>query len=222
MLEVRPPARIVFTYGFASGKPIAPGSSRVTIRLEPDEAGTRLHLLHEFAEPGVRDEHVQGWRFQLSLFGNAVANEMYADAASVVDTWFGAWAIADDASRTEAFDKIAAPEICFRDRFSLLHGLSDLAAHAGHPDAAERNGPALPGRGAGRLDGGGQRRERADDRNQRLRVQGRRKNRFGNGLYRPAASVAMGGIHLCAHCDGEPRNRSRIGTKSCSSRSRTP
>src|SRR5437899_3359402 len=92
VLEVRPPTRIVFTYGFASGKPIPPGSSRVTVRLEPDRAGTRLHLLHEFAEPGARDEHVQGWRFQLSLFGNAVANEVYADAASVVDTWFGAWA----------------------------------------------------------------------------------------------------------------------------------
>src|SRR5229473_7603642 len=71
VLEVRPPERIAFTYGFASGTPIPPGSSRVTIRLEPDEAGTRLHLLHEFAEAAPRDEHIQGWRFQLSLFSNA-------------------------------------------------------------------------------------------------------------------------------------------------------
>src|SRR5271166_1868074 len=78
VLEVSPPERIVFTYGFASGNPIPPGSSRVTIRLEPDEEGTRLHLFHEFAEAGPRDEHVQGWRFQLSLFGNAVANEAYS------------------------------------------------------------------------------------------------------------------------------------------------
>src|SRR6202043_2187402 len=44
VLEVRPPERIVFSYGFVSGKPMPPGSSRVTIRLEPDEDGTRLHL----------------------------------------------------------------------------------------------------------------------------------------------------------------------------------
>src|SRR5580692_6424581 len=59
VLEVSQPERIVFTYGFVSGKPMPPGASRVTIRLEPDESGTRLHLLHEFAEAAPRDEHVQ-------------------------------------------------------------------------------------------------------------------------------------------------------------------
>src|ERR1700684_2298852 len=38
VLEVKPPRRIVFTYGYTSGKPIPPGSSRVTISL--DESGT--------------------------------------------------------------------------------------------------------------------------------------------------------------------------------------
>src|SRR5579863_8384259 len=56
VLEVRPPEQIVFTYGFASGNPIPPGSSRVTIRLDPDAGGTRLHLRHEFAESAPRDE----------------------------------------------------------------------------------------------------------------------------------------------------------------------
>src|SRR4051812_42975729 len=88
VLEVIPPERIAFTYGFASGKPIPPGSSRVTIRLAPDEAGTRLHLIHEFPDAAARDEHVQGWRFQLSMFSNLVANEVYKDAANSVDTWF--------------------------------------------------------------------------------------------------------------------------------------
>lgn len=131
VLEVREPERIAFTYGFASGKPIPPGSSRVTIRLEPVEAGTRLHLLHEFPEAGARDEHVQGWRFQLSLFSNRVANEVYADAANPVDAWFAAWAIADDETREEAFSRIVTPEIHFRDRFSLLDSLADLTAHTG-------------------------------------------------------------------------------------------
>jgi uncharacterized protein YndB with AHSA1/START domain len=129
VLEVREPERIAFTYGFVGGKPMPPGSSRVTIRLEPDEAGTRLHLRHEFAEPDVRDEHVQGWRFQLSLFGNAVANEAYADARSTVDAWFGAWVIADESAREQVLVKIVTPGIRFHDRFSMLDGLADLTAH---------------------------------------------------------------------------------------------
>jgi uncharacterized protein YndB with AHSA1/START domain len=140
VLEVREPERIAFTYGFVGGKPMPPGSSRVTIRLEPDEDGTRLHLLHEFAEANVRDEHVQGWRFQLSLFANAVANEAYANAQGTVDAWFGAWVIADGKVREEALTKIVTPGIRFRDRFSLLDGLSDLTAHIG---AAQRFMPGI-------------------------------------------------------------------------------
>jgi uncharacterized protein YndB with AHSA1/START domain len=140
VLEVRDPERIVFTYGFASGKPIPPGSSRVTIRLEPGQGGTRLHLLHEFPDAAARDEHVQGWRFQLSLFSNLVANEVYAEAAKSVDAWFSAWAIADDKARAESLAAIASSEIHFRDRFSLLDGLADLTAHTG---ASQRFMPGI-------------------------------------------------------------------------------
>jgi len=131
VLEARAPERIVFTYGFVSGKPMPPGASRVTIRLAPDAVGTRLHLLHEFAEAGPRDEHVQGWRFQLSLFGNAVANEAYSGAENIVDGWFAAWVIADEQLREETLAKIVTPGIQFRDRFSLLDGIADLTAHIG-------------------------------------------------------------------------------------------
>jgi uncharacterized protein YndB with AHSA1/START domain len=140
VLEVRDGERIVFTYGYATGKPIPPGSSRVTILLEPDQSGTRLHLRHEFADAGARDEHVQGWRFQLSLFSNVVANEVYADAARSVDAWFDAWTIADDKAREERLVEIATPEVQFRDRFSVLDGLADLTAHTG---AAQRFMPGI-------------------------------------------------------------------------------
>ncbi|HXE65382.1 MAG TPA: SRPBCC domain-containing protein [Bryobacteraceae bacterium] len=131
VVEVAAPERIVFTYGFASGKPIPSGASRVTIRLEPDPEGTRLRLEHEFPERGVRDEHVQGWRFQLSLFANVVANEVFANAAEVVDGWYAAWSIADEKERGEAFRGVIAPGIQFRDRYSLLDGIEDLMAHVG-------------------------------------------------------------------------------------------
>src|SRR2546421_3168306 len=74
VVEVKPPERIVFTYGYASGKPIPPGSSKVTIRLERAGAGTRVHLTHELADLAARDEHIQGWRYPLSAFGNIVSD----------------------------------------------------------------------------------------------------------------------------------------------------
>jgi uncharacterized protein YndB with AHSA1/START domain len=140
VIEIAPPDRIVFTWANAGGKPIAPGGSRVTIHLERDGVATRLHLLHEFADEAARDEHVQGWRFQLALFANVVADEVFADAAGVVDAWFAAWAVADDQARDAEFARIAAADVRFRDRFSLLDSLADLSAHAG---ASQRFMPGI-------------------------------------------------------------------------------
>jgi len=140
IVEMQAPQRIVFTYGFASGKPIPPGSSRVTIRLEPERAGTRLHLLHELADEQARNEHAQGWRFQLSLFANAVADEVNADAARVADAWFDAWSNPDAAKRESILTSIATPDVRFQDRFSNLEGMTDLLPHL---EAAQRFMPGL-------------------------------------------------------------------------------
>lgn len=140
ILEVHAPESISFTYGYASGNPIPPGASRVTIRLEPVEGGTRLHLRHEFAETGPRDQHMQGWRFQLSQFSNVVANEVFRDAAVAVDAWFDAWVIADDTARESSFARIAGPQVQFRDAYSALEGLAELVAHSG---AAQRFMPGI-------------------------------------------------------------------------------
>ncbi|MFI5763687.1 SRPBCC domain-containing protein [Streptomyces sp. NPDC051563] len=46
-LTVDPPERLVFTWGWeGAGTPLAPGSTRVEITLEPTPAGTLLHLIH--------------------------------------------------------------------------------------------------------------------------------------------------------------------------------
>src|SRR5690349_8664022 len=73
VLEIIVPERVSFSYGFASGVPMAPGGSRVTIELEVQGDGTRVVLTHDFADPAVRDSFVQGWRYQLSLFSNVVS-----------------------------------------------------------------------------------------------------------------------------------------------------
>jgi uncharacterized protein YndB with AHSA1/START domain len=140
VVAIEPPERIVFTYGYASGSPVPPGGSRVTIRLEPVARGTRLQLVHEFAEASVRDQHVQGWRHQLSLFANVVANAVHVDADARVDQWFAMWSDGDAASRTAALAAMSSPDVRMRDRFSAVDGLADLTEHIA---AAQRFMPGL-------------------------------------------------------------------------------
>jgi uncharacterized protein YndB with AHSA1/START domain len=140
IVEIDPPSLIVFTYGYVSGAPVPPGGSRVTIRLEPVARGTRLHLVHEFADAAVRDQHVQGWRYQLSLFANVVTNDAHGDPGARVDAWFAMWADTDDASRVSRLRAIAAPEVRMRDRFSAVEGIDELTHHIG---AAQRFMPGL-------------------------------------------------------------------------------
>jgi hypothetical protein len=112
-----------------SGKPIPLGASRVTIRLQREHAGTLLTLLHEFDETAVRDDFVQGWRFQLSLFANVVADEANSNAGAMVDRWFALWSIPDLKDCERALGEIVGPGIRFRDRFSSLEGIEDVAPH---------------------------------------------------------------------------------------------
>lgn len=140
VVEVVPPERLVFTYGFVSGSPFPPGASRVTIRLAPTSAGTRLTLRHELPDAASRDEHVQGWRFQLSLFANAVANEVNANAARSVDLWFDAWADPDAIARQRILTEVAIPEVRMQDRFSNLSGIPDILPHIA---ASQRFMPGL-------------------------------------------------------------------------------
>jgi hypothetical protein len=131
VLAVAPPERIEFTYGYKSGQPVAEGSTRVTVTLTEERGGTRLELRHEFAEPSVRDMHVQGWRYQLSVFANTVADAHFAAAEAAVDEWFASWAEPDDERRVERFLAISAPGVVFQDRWSSLQGRDEVCAHAG-------------------------------------------------------------------------------------------
>jgi uncharacterized protein YndB with AHSA1/START domain len=140
VLEVVVPERIVFTYGFASGDPMPIGASRVSIHLENVARGTRVLLHHEFTDAAVRDHHVQGWRYQLSVFANVVLDRLHADAARTVDAWFSAWSDTDATSRAAALDAIGAPNVRMRDRFSAVEGVDELSQHIG---AAHKFMPGL-------------------------------------------------------------------------------
>jgi uncharacterized protein YndB with AHSA1/START domain len=130
VLALEPERRIVFSYGYeGEKKPIAPGGSRVTIELADVAAGTQLRLVHEIHDATVRDHHVQGWRYQLALFANAVANELHAGAAQVVDGWFAAWNEPDEARRNALLAAVTTADVVSSDAFSALRGREDLAGH---------------------------------------------------------------------------------------------
>lgn len=70
--EIDPPRRLAFTWQWEA----APGGGEtlVTVRIEPDGAGSRLVLLHErFASEAERDEHNKGWTGCLDRLPGAIA-----------------------------------------------------------------------------------------------------------------------------------------------------
>jgi uncharacterized protein YndB with AHSA1/START domain len=129
VVAIEPPQRVVLTYGYTSGASIPPGGSRVTIDLQPEGSGTRLHLMHEFAEQLPRDEHVQGWRYQLALFANVVTDMLHAGAPTLVDRWFSAWNDLDPIRRRESVEAIVTGDVKFKDRFGLTGGVEELLGH---------------------------------------------------------------------------------------------
>lgn len=140
VLEVVPPKRLVFTYGYANGQPIPAGGSRVTITLLPHDEGTHLSLTHELPDPIVRDAHVQGWRYQLSVFANTVTDRLNAGAAEAADAWFRAWSVTDAGERERLLASVADVGVRFRDRFSNVDGLAELVPHIG---AAQHHMPNI-------------------------------------------------------------------------------
>jgi uncharacterized protein YndB with AHSA1/START domain len=73
-VEVEPPHRVVFTWGFeGTGRMAAAGSTRVEVTLEPDGDGTRLTLLHHGLPEDARDAHAAGWTHYLARLAPAAA-----------------------------------------------------------------------------------------------------------------------------------------------------
>ena len=73
-IELDPPRRIVFTWGW-SHDPVPPGTTRVVITLAEEAGGTRVLLRHhDLPESDQRDHHEKGWdtylgRLQMRIQG---------------------------------------------------------------------------------------------------------------------------------------------------------
>ena len=65
-VEVDPPRRVVFTWGWEGNEAVPPGSSTVEVTMEPDGEGTMLRLVHRgLPAPAVAD-HTHGWDHYLA------------------------------------------------------------------------------------------------------------------------------------------------------------
>jgi len=61
-VEIDPPRRVVFTFGWESaGSPVPPGSTIVEITLFPDGDGTRVRLVHSGVPDQIRTGSTEGW-----------------------------------------------------------------------------------------------------------------------------------------------------------------
>jgi uncharacterized protein YndB with AHSA1/START domain len=88
-VELVPNERIVFTWGWdGDASPLPAGSTMVVIELEPDGAGTLVHLTHsDLLDPPIAKLHRQGWEHYLERLriraegGDPGADEVRAEMA---------------------------------------------------------------------------------------------------------------------------------------------
>ena len=72
-VEVEPPTRVVFTWGFTEAEiGVPPGSSTVEVTLTSVNAGTRVRLIHRDLPEAEIDNHAGGWSGMLERLAQAV------------------------------------------------------------------------------------------------------------------------------------------------------
>lgn len=122
--------RIAFTYGFKDpSKRPAWGMSRVRLNLSDRPEGTAVALLHEFPDVASRDQHVDGWRYQLAVLAGLVAKEQHAGLVTKIDGWLAAWSSDDASERAWLLGAATTETVTFRDAWALVAGRDDLSAH---------------------------------------------------------------------------------------------
>jgi len=73
-VEVDPPHRLVFTWGWRHDHAVVPGSTRVEVTLEETDGGTLVVLRHyDLPDDEQRTHHAQGWTMYLDRLAALVA-----------------------------------------------------------------------------------------------------------------------------------------------------
>lgn len=61
-VEIDPPRRVVFTFGWDGQEGVAPGSTTVEVTLEPQGSTTLVRLVHSGLPEEERGNHAEGWK----------------------------------------------------------------------------------------------------------------------------------------------------------------
>ena len=140
VIEIANNERIVFTYGYETGKPIPPGTSKVTFILRDHTEGTEISFCHEFADEAIRDMHIGGWRYQLAVFATVVTKEQHSNYKQILADYLALWDTADSKSREQTLARIAAPDVHFRDPYGCVNDRDEFNAHI---DSTQKHMPGL-------------------------------------------------------------------------------
>jgi uncharacterized protein YndB with AHSA1/START domain len=75
-VEIEPPRRLVFTWGWEGNQEVPPGSSTVEVTLEPDGDATLVHLRHSgLPTDDWRHVHSDGWDMFLARLRDSARSE---------------------------------------------------------------------------------------------------------------------------------------------------
>jgi uncharacterized protein YndB with AHSA1/START domain len=82
-VEVVPPRRVVFTWGWESGAlPVSPGSTTVQVDLMEHDGATAVRLTHRGLDAAMRPMHAEGWvRYLARLAATAEGRPPVPDPA---------------------------------------------------------------------------------------------------------------------------------------------
>ena len=69
-VEVDPPHRLVFTWGWAHDQAVPPGATRAVVTLRAENGGTLVVLRHyDLPDHGQGDHHRKGWELYFDRLG---------------------------------------------------------------------------------------------------------------------------------------------------------
>jgi uncharacterized protein YndB with AHSA1/START domain len=74
-VEIDPPRRVVFTWGWEGDDQVPPGSSTVEIELVPDGDGTIVRLTHSGLPEGAEVGQLEGWNHFLPRLAAGAAGD---------------------------------------------------------------------------------------------------------------------------------------------------
>lgn len=134
VLEVDPPRKLVLTWGVSEGMHsewFKPGSSTLSIELEPDGEGTVIHLVHaDLPIEAEIQEQEGGWRFHITRL-QVRANRLELDRhlPETWKNWYGAWAEPDADKRRSLLERCCTEDFTYADDYTTLEGLDMLSLH---------------------------------------------------------------------------------------------